>query len=291
MNNTDEITQVISIGLIVASFLLYTGLVPKAIELCKECFYLLTNKGTKDGNLTRLCYKAIYSKLFQAYSRIRDNVFVIKYDTNLGRIHHVCGGRNKGCWLYIKLAEVHLGKEKFAKARELCEQALLISTAICDRGGEACCYGILGKMYQLTSEYENAREYHEKVLTIQKEIGNRNGEASCYENLGIVFQSIGEYKKAREYHNKAQVINKETGNRDREASSYSNLKAVYYSVGEYEKAKEYLEKSLAINKEIGDRSGEATCCGNLGMVYESLGEYNKAREHLENNNCDKKGNW
>ena len=279
MNNTDEFIQVI--GLTVASFLLYTGRVPKAIKLYKECFYLLTHKCAKDENLTRPYYKVIYSKLLQAYSLMRDYTNVIKYATKLVRIHHESGEKQKEFWLSITLAEIHFSGGKYAEAKELCEKALLISTGVCERSGEGCCYSILGKMCQLTGEYEKAREYHEKALVIQKEIGNRNGEASCYENIGIVFQSIYEYKKARENHEKALVINKETGDKDGEASCCSNLGAVYQSVGEYEKAKEYLEKSLAVNKEIGNRNGEATCCGYLGTVYESVGEYEKAREHLE----------
>ncbi|XP_020609489.1 tetratricopeptide repeat protein 28-like isoform X1 [Orbicella faveolata] len=281
MNSTDEVIQVISIGLIVASFLLYTGRVPKAIKLCKECFYLLTNTGAKDENLTRFFYKVIYSKLLQAHSLIKDYTNVIKYATNLVRIHHECGERQKECWLSITLAEMHLSGGKYAEAKELCEKALHISTAVCQRNLDLYCYEILGKVYQLTGEYEKARENHEKALAIQKENGNRNGEASCYGNLGIVFQSIGKYKKAREYHEKALVINKDTGERDKEAFCYSNLGAVYQSVGEYEKAREHLEKSLAINKEIGNRNGEAACCGNLGTVYQSVGEYKKAREHFE----------
>ena len=281
MNNTDEIIQVISFGLIVASFLLYTGRVPKAIEICKECFYLLKNKGPKDEKFTRLCYKMIYSKLLQAHCLMSDHTNVIKYAKKLVHIYHEFGERHRECWLSIRLAEMHLHRKRYAEAKEFCEKALLISTAVCDRGGELCCYGILGYVCRLTGEYEKAGEYYDKALAIQKEIGNRNGEASCYGNLGIVFQSIGEYKKAREYHEKALVINKETGDRDGEASCYSNLGALYQSVGEYEKAKEHLEKSLAINKEIGDRNGEATCCGILGTVYESIGEYTKAKKHLE----------
>ena len=209
MNNTDEITQVIYIGLIFASFLLYTGRVPKTIKLCKECFYLLANvhKGAKDENLTRPYYTVIYSTLLQAYSLMRDCTQVITYVTNLARIHHK-DKKNAMVGLSIVLAEMYISQEKYAEARELCEQALLISTAVCYKSGEAHCYEVLGRVYQLTSEYEKGREYHEKALAIQKEIGDRNGGASCYGNIGIVFQSIGEYKKAREYHDKALVINK-----------------------------------------------------------------------------------
>ena len=43
MNNITDILQAISIGLVVATFLLNTGRGLKAIDVCKECFIFLNN--------------------------------------------------------------------------------------------------------------------------------------------------------------------------------------------------------------------------------------------------------
>ena len=281
MNNTDEVIQAISIGLVVASFLLYSSRVPRAIELCKECLFLLKSKGLKaEEKLSNLFYKVVYSKLLQAHCLRTDYTNATKYAKKLIQTHRECGERHKECWLSIGLASMYLSKRKYEEAKDLCEEALLICTAVCDKSGEANCYKMLGTVYQSVGEYEKAREYHEKALPTLKETGGRKGEACSYVNLGTVYQAIGEYKKARLYLEEAMAINKEIGDRNGEASCNGNLGVVFRSVGDYKKARKYHEKALAISKETGDKNGEASCYTNLGNVFQSLGEYEKAKEYL-----------
>ena len=49
-------------------------------------------------------------------------------------------------------------------------------------------------------------EYLQKAIVITTEIGDREGEATVYANLGTVFQSLGQCDKAIEYLQKAIVI-------------------------------------------------------------------------------------
>ena len=275
MNNMDEVLQAISIGLIVAYFLLNTNRVLKSIEICKECLAISKQKaGFKDDKLTKLLCKRVYLIMSKAYRAINDNTNAIKYARESGEKLE----EDKLCF---NLGNMYFHQSKYTEARELYEKSLAIKKEIGDRNGEANCYVNLGAVYQSVGEYDKAREHLEKSLVINKEIGDRNGEASCYVNLGIVYESFGEYDKAREHLEKSLVINKEIGERNGEASCYGNLGNVYQSVGEYDKAKEHFEKSLVIKKEIGDRNGEATCYLNLGALYTSVDEYDNARENLE----------
>ena len=276
MNNMDEVLQAISIGLIVAYFLLNTNRVLKSIEICKECLAISKQKaGFKDDKLTKLLCKRVYLIMSKAYRAINDNTNAIKYARESGE-------KLEEYKLCFDLGNMHsVSQSKYAEARELYEKSLAIIKEIGDRNGEANCYLNLGAVYQSVGEYDKAREHLEKSLVIKKEIGDKNGEASCYGNLGNVYVSVGEYDKAREHLEKSLAISKEIGDRDREANCYGNLGNMYQSVGEYDKAREYLEKSLAIKKESGDRNGEAACYINLGVVYRSIGESDKAREHLE----------
>ena len=275
MNNMDEVLQAISIGLIVAYFLLNTNRVLKSIEICKECLAISKQKaGFKDDKLTKLLCKRVYLIMSNAYRAINDI-------TNAIKCARESGEKLEEGKLYCNLGNMYFRQSKYAEARQLYEKSLAISKEIGDRNGETSCYRNLGNVYQSVGEYDKAREHLEKSLVIKKEIGDRNGEATCYLNLGAVYPSVGEYDKAREHLEKSLAINKEIGDRNGEASCYANLGNVYQSVGEYDKAREHLEKSLVIKKEIGDRNGEATCYLNLGNVYRSVGEYDKAREHLE----------
>ena len=282
MNNMDEVLQAISIGLIVAYFLLNTNRVLKSIEICNECLVILKHKaGIKDDKVVMLFHKKLYLIMSKAYHAINDNTNAMKYAEKILEIYRESGEKLAEYELSFDLAKLYFRQSKYAEARKLYENALLISTETSNKQGEASCYGNIGNVYQSVGEYGKARQHYEKSLAITKEICDRNGEAACYGNLGNVYQSVGEYDKAREHYEKSLVIKKEIGDRNGEATCHVNLGNVYQSVGEYDKAREHYEKSLVIEKEIGDKNGEATCYGNLGTVYQSVGEYDKAREHLE----------
>ena len=282
MNNVDEVSQVISIGLIVAGFLPNTRRFLKAIEICKECLLILKDgAGIIDENLAKSFYMRIYVTMWKACRLISDNTNAIKYGEMMVQIYRENGERLAECMLSIDLAEMYCHQSKFARAEELSEKALLISKEIGDRIVEARCYENLGTVYRSVGKYEKAREHLEKSLAIQEEVGNRSREAFCLASLGTVYRSVGEYKKAKEHLEKSLAIQEEVGDRNGEATSYLNLGAMYQSVGEHTRAREYLEKSLAVQKETGDRNGEATSYVNLGNVYRSVGEYEKAKEHLE----------
>ena len=282
MNNVDEVIQVITICLIVAGFLLNTNRFLKAIELCKECLFILKDAaGLKDKKIYKSFYKWIYFKMWNACSIIGDNSSAIEYAEKLLQLHRESGERLEECKLSIYLAGMFFRQSKYAQAEQIFEKALLISNEIGYKKGEATCYANLGNMYESVSEYEKAREQLQKSLSIMKEVGDKNGEANCYTNLGIVYKSLREYEKAREHQEKSLAIMKEVGDKNGEANCYGNLGIVYQSVGEYDKAREHLQKSLAIMKEVGDKNGEANCYNNLGNMYGSVGEYEMAREYHE----------
>ncbi|XP_078353870.1 tetratricopeptide repeat protein 28-like [Oculina patagonica] len=282
MDNIVEIIQTIFIGFIVAIFLINTCRVPKAIELCKECLFILDNTPLiKKEKKFKFLYKKIYWTMLLAYGRINDYTNVIKYANKILPIIREFGDRFQEFTVSQTLATSYLRQSKYKEAKEHGEKALPISTEIGGKNGKAFCYEVLGEVHQSVGEYEKAKEYHMKALAIRKEIGHRNGEASCYGNLGRVYEFVGEYEKAKDYHERALAMKKEIGDRDGEAHEYVKLGIVFECVGEYHKAKEYHEKALMIRKEIGDRNGEAFINGNLATVLRLLGEYEKAKEYLE----------
>ena len=219
MNNVDELIQVITIGLVVAGFLLNTNRYLKTIQLSKECLSILKDRAAIiDEKFTKSLYKRIYLTMWKACSILGDNTSAIRYAENILQIHRESGERLEECTLSVDLAGMFLLQSKYAQAKQLSEKALLISREIGYREAEACCYANLGAVYQSLGEYEKAREHLQKSLAIMKEIGDRNGEASCYRSLGSVYQSLGEYEKAREHLQKSLAIMKEIGDRNGEAS-------------------------------------------------------------------------
>ena len=65
MNNLQEIMQAISVGLVVATFLLNTGRALKTIELCKESLFFLNQALNIEEQITKRIYEAIYRPLYQ----------------------------------------------------------------------------------------------------------------------------------------------------------------------------------------------------------------------------------
>ena len=282
MNIIEAILQAITIGLVVAYFLLNTGRALKAIEVCKECLIVLNNEVLqKEKQFVTLSKIRIYVAIVRASCIIANYPSAISYGRKLLDIYRERGETAKEGSLTLTLADICEQQCKYAKARELYQRAINIMRETSDRKGEAYVYGKFGSISYRLGEYDKAKEYLEKALAVTIEIGDRAGVAGAYGNLGTVFQSLGKHDKATEYLEKALAINIEIGDKNEEASCYGNLAVVSQSLGQYDKAKRYHEKALAIRKEIGDRDGEAADYGNLGTLFHSLGENDKAKEYLE----------
>ncbi len=108
MNNLEEIIEVITLGLVVAAFLLNTGRALKAIELCKESLVLLNNETSSiKHQLGKLIYAKIYKTMFVAYRFIQDNPNAITYGKKLLVIYCECGESFHEGILSIKLAQIY----------------------------------------------------------------------------------------------------------------------------------------------------------------------------------------
>ena len=280
MNSIYEFLETISIGVLAALFLFKTARVPKAIELWKECLFLLNNKSVDKRNIViKSIYESIHSLLIEAYCRINDYNSAIKWCRKHLDLQRKCGDRAKESELLIKLGTLYQEQGKWGEAKELYEEAIAITKVTGDRRGEAKCYNRLAIINKIQSQYVKAEEYLMKALAINKEIGYKLGEAEDYGNLGTVFRSVGNYTKAKEYQEKALQINKDIGNKAGIAAAYGNLGTVFECLSEYDRAKDCLEKALLIGREIGDRKEDAANYTRLGTVFNSLSEYAKAKEN------------
>ena len=131
MNNRDEVMQAISIGLIVAYFLLNTNRVLKSIDICKECLAI------KDDKLSKSLCKMVYLIMSNAYLAINDNTNAITYAKKILQINHESGEKLAEYKLSFSLAKMYFFQSKYAEGKDLYERALIISKEIGDRNGEA----------------------------------------------------------------------------------------------------------------------------------------------------------
>ena len=280
--NTSEILDAVWMSIVVANFLVNTYRVERAIELCKECLIILSNKAViTETKLIQTHFELLYAILFKGYEVISDFTNAIRYGRKLLAIHSNKSERAmERIKTRLKLATIYDRQSSYGEARRLSEEALAISKETGDKGVEASSYESLGIVFQSLGEHVKAKECLEKALAIKKEIGDREGERRYYGNLGNVFASLGEYFKAKEFLEKDLKLRIEVGDIKGEASCYVNLGTVLQYLGEYVKAKEYYNKALTIRRKIGQRVQGADYA-NLGSVSLCLGEYHKAKDYME----------
>ena len=294
--NPSEILEAVWMAIVVANFLVNTYRVERAMELCKECLTILSNKAViTETELIKAFFEILYTIIFKGCYVIGDYTNAIKYGRKLLAID---SNRSEKAMERIKirlrLATIYDRQSNYVEARRLSEEALAISKEIGDKDVEASSYESLGIVFQSLGEHVKAKECLEKALAIKKEIRDREGERRYYGNLGNVFASLGEYAKAKEFLEKDLTLRIEVGDIKGEASCYVNLGSVLQYLGEYVKAKEYYNKAITIRKKVGQRVQGADYA-NLGSLCLCLGEYYKAKDYTEKaliitkENGDKRG--
>ena len=270
------------IGVQVASFLMNTGRVHKAIELGNEFLKLLNaSLQGKEGEIARKIYKHIYLMMFKAYYFISDSQSASIYARKIFLIRRGSADPYETVEFTLVIARMSSRLNNFIDAKEFYDKAINLTVQTGDRKIEADTSGEFGKLLLELSEYNKAKDYIERALTIRKEIGDKHGEAKAYGNLGLTFHYLCEYAKAKEYIEKALAIRTEIGDRSGEVVDYTNLGHVFHSLGDVIRAKEYYEKALAITINMCDSKREACLYRCLGGVSFDLGEGEKVKEYYE----------
>ena len=160
------------------------------------------------------------------------------------------------------------------------EKAPRIQKKLCDRSGEARCYGNLGASFLSLRKYPKADKYLQQSLAIAKEIGDKRGEAAVYGHLGIISCHLQNYEKAQEHHEKALAICKEIGDRDGEVVAYKNLGACFHALDIYNVAEKYINRALLISKNIGHNLNEFRCLRQLTLLKLSQFNLKEAMSYL-----------
>ena len=283
MDYIDEVHEVLQIGVIVAIYLLQTGRVLAAVDLLKECLFLLKTKALEiEKKPLALIRDCIYLYLTIGYVRVKDHTNAMESGREFLVLARRTGRRDLELKVTCKLAELHMLCGKYQEAKKLFLKALCVFKETGQRQGLITCYGNLGNVLSYLGECAEAKDCHEKALAIAKEIGDRFKVATCYGNLGNVYCYLGEHGRAKDYYERALSLTSRYDDMEEEASLfYSCLGNVLQSLDDNAKAYENHEKALKIAKDTGDRVKEAFCYGNLGRVFYSLGKHGKAVEYNE----------
>lgn len=108
------------------------------------------------------------------------------------------------------------------------------------------CYNELGKIYDLTDQYDLALKNYISALKINKELGDKSGIHELKINIGLLYNNINQYDKAKKYLRDALQYFVRTNNLNGEALTLKNLAKVAKNQGKTEDAKEKLQRALDI---------------------------------------------
>ena len=113
MDNISEILQTIHIGAIVATFLLSTGHIKKAVDTFNECLVILNGKALKTiKELTEPLVIYVYHNLFDGYTLMHDHTRAIECGKKLLVTLHNSGQKEQEGMVLSKLANINYQRRK-----------------------------------------------------------------------------------------------------------------------------------------------------------------------------------
>ena len=242
----------------------------KAIEYTERSLNIAKQIGDDEGEAT--CYADLvswYSNVTDSHRKSGNTSKVIEYTE---RLREVANG-----YTLLGLSYTYTGTP--FKAIEYHSKSLEIAKKIGARDVESICYGNLGGMYCILSDFSNAIKYSKRSLKVSKQIRDESQESNSYTNLGVTYYFLGDLSKAINYHRKALKIGLKKENEYLQSKSYKNLADAYRRSGNLSDAIEYTERSLNIAKQIGDEEGKAACYDTFGSIYSELGNPSKAMKY------------
>jgi len=124
MGNMEEVLQALIIGMNVATFLLNTRRVLKAIEVHKECLLLLNNRALdKEKQFVKEVRISVYYQIFKGCGLINNLTSAIECGRKLLVLLRECGMKHKEAAVSIKLSEFYNRQSKYKEATELCKKS------------------------------------------------------------------------------------------------------------------------------------------------------------------------
>lgn len=186
-----------------------------------------------------------------------------------------------GWYLYIRA--------DFNQARELCENALMLSEEINGKEHKQVARRAvyLGYVCRALGELGTAKANYERALEIDERMyGPKHCEVAIdLNNLGSVLKDMGDQEGAKANYKRALKIGeKEYGKDHPQVAIYANnLGSILEGMGNLEGAEENYERALEIfQKTYGpEHPNVATLHNNLGMILKAMGYPEGAKANLE----------
>lgn len=160
-------------------------------------------------------------------------------------------------------------KNKAPEAIALNKKSLRINIAIKNENGIAFNYALLGRIYQLQSDFVNASKYYFKAEKIADRSNNQDVKMWIYKNLSFLFLDQENFTKALDFGFKAKSISLKMNNLEEAAFCNGILGEIYRVKKDFANSEKYFTESYSYFKKNRNYYGIAWVLTNWSILYEA----------------------
>jgi tetratricopeptide (TPR) repeat protein len=181
----------------------------------------------------------------------------------------------------LKLGKVLELTGEWQETREAYDRALALAEETGDRRDQAWCETAIGELRRKEGQYEQASTWLERARARFAALGDEGGVAQVLHYAGTMADQQGDVAAARSLYRQSLAIRRRLDDKPAIGSLLSNLGIVDFRQGDLESADAFLQESLAVRRETNDRWAIAITLNNIGFLYLDQGRHEEARSRLE----------
>ena len=147
-----------------------------------------------------------------------------------------------------------------------------------NRGAEALCAELAGKLELTGGDFAAAREHHQHALCIREDRGDKAGVARAVNALGLTFLRAGAWREAAELFECAQQAARNARDEQFETFALLNLGAAHAGGGEHVQAVSELESAIVRLRATGRDAYIANALQDLALAHRMAGDLERAEQ-------------
>ncbi len=183
--------------------------------------------------------------------------------------------------MYLECANYYYGRDA-AKLIQNSNDALLLSTKIKYKKGEAEALRFLGVGAYMKGNFTETENYFNKAYQVNKQLNNTKGVIACLSNLGSVNMVQNKYKVALDYYKQGLKISTQQNDLLNSGIIYGNIGVIYSELKDYPNALKHFEGGVQMHSKMAYKIGIANGLGNIGNVFFKQKNFQNALNNYTN---------
>ncbi|NUP51613.1 MAG: tetratricopeptide repeat protein [Catenulispora sp.] len=175
------------------------------------------------------------------------------------------------------LGYTHAELSEYPTAVGHLREALVLAEDHRDRTEQARCHLVLGRVWELSGDYERALSHSLRAADLHHGVGEPAWEAEALNSVGWCAAHLGDYDTARARCQAALVLQRDHHDPDGEAATLDSLGFIERHCGNQQQAIELYQQALALRRRLDNTYASASVLSNLGELHATLGQHHEAR--------------